>query len=162
MQNAKDTFYVSLRDRLAVLNAGRVVVLRGSTRPAVVAVENELESRAAEPLDAFLLRWTRHASDCTEPMPLDSAQCEIRYRTRGTAEMAGMDRGRTLAALDAELSSLLLPARAAKQNFSTDPVMAMATNIFWSTPEFGPATLEDGTLWRAVTVTVFAPREAGE
>ena len=33
MQNAKDTFYVTLRDRLAAVNPARTMVVRGVTRP---------------------------------------------------------------------------------------------------------------------------------
>ena len=33
MQNAKDTFYMTLRDRLAAVNPARTMVLRGVTRP---------------------------------------------------------------------------------------------------------------------------------
>ena len=44
MQNAKDTFYVTLRDRLAAVNPARTMVLRGVTRPGVLVEENELAS----------------------------------------------------------------------------------------------------------------------
>ena len=57
MQNAKDTFYVTLRDRLAALNPARTMVVRGVTRPGVLVEENELVS-AYEPVDVFCLRWT--------------------------------------------------------------------------------------------------------
>ncbi len=161
MQNAKDTFYTTLRSRLATLNSERTVVVRGATRPAVLVVENELEA-TTEPHDTFLLHWTDEAADRTEPMPLDRATCQVRYTTRGTAELAGLDRGRVLAAMDVELRNILLPSLAQKQNFEGDTAVTMATNIFWSSPEFGGAELKDGTITRAATVTVFALREVGE
>ncbi len=55
MQNARDTFYVTLRDRLAAVNPARTIVLRGVTRPGVLVEENELVS-AYQPVDAFCLR----------------------------------------------------------------------------------------------------------
>ncbi len=57
MQNARDTFYVTLRDRLAAINPGRTMVLRGVTRPGVLVEENELVS-AFQPVNAFCLHWT--------------------------------------------------------------------------------------------------------
>ena len=36
MQNAKDTFYLTLQSRLAALNPSRTVVLRGVVRPATL------------------------------------------------------------------------------------------------------------------------------
>ena len=45
MQSAKDTFYVTLRDRLAALNPARTVVVRGMVRPGVLVEENELARR---------------------------------------------------------------------------------------------------------------------
>jgi hypothetical protein len=47
MQNARDTFYVRLRDRLAAVNPARTMVLRGVTRPGVLVEENELASASA-------------------------------------------------------------------------------------------------------------------
>jgi hypothetical protein len=42
MQRAKDTFYITLRDRIAALNPARTVLVRGVVRPAVLVEENEL------------------------------------------------------------------------------------------------------------------------
>ncbi len=52
MQNAKDTFYVTLQARLAALNPARTMVLRGVTRPGVQVEENELTT-AYDPTDVF-------------------------------------------------------------------------------------------------------------
>ena len=38
----------------------------------------------------------------------------------------------------------------------------LATNVFWSTPEWSAAELKDGTLARSVTTTLFSLREASE
>ena len=42
MQNAKDTFYVTLQSRLAALNPARTIVVRGVVRPGTLVEENEL------------------------------------------------------------------------------------------------------------------------
>ena len=162
MQNAKDTFYLLLRDRLAALNSERTVVLRAAVRPAVIAVENELDGEGSEPRDAFLLRWTAHATDASEPLPLDSARCVIRYTTHGTPELSGMDRGRVLDAMDGELAAMLQPGVAPKQSFTLDSPVTMATSIFWSAPEWSAVESKPGWLSRTVSVTVFSLREAGE
>src|SRR5437763_1818729 len=102
MQRARDTFYMTLRERLAGLNPARTVVVRGATRPGVLVEENELAS-AFEPVDAFRLRWTGLKVDSQGEMPLVAMTCEIRYATDGSAGNGGMDRGRLLAGMDAEL-----------------------------------------------------------
>ena len=55
MQNAKDTFYLTLQGRLAVLNPARTMVVRGVLRPGTLVDENELPT-AFVPLDAFRLQ----------------------------------------------------------------------------------------------------------
>ncbi len=162
MQNAKDTFYLFLRDRLALANPERTIAVRGSVRPAVIVVENELDAEGSEPFEAFLLRWTDRATDWSEPLPLDSACCIVRYTTQGTPELSGMDRGRVMDAMDNELNIMLQPGSTQKQDFTGDSPAAMQTFIFWSAPEFRAAELKDGTLTRTASVTVFALREAGE
>lgn len=162
MQNAKDSVYTALRDRLAGLNPSRTIVLRGAIRPAVVVAENELDAAMTDPLEAFALLWKDAAIDPTEPLPLHTLHCDVRYATRGTPEMAGVDRGRVLAAMDRELVAMLQPAIAPKKDYTTDPASAMQTTVWWSVPAFGPAALKDGTLTRIVTFSVFAVQEAGE
>ncbi len=95
MQNARDTFYVTLRDRLAAVNPARTMVLRGVTRPGVLVEENELAS-AYQPVDAFCLRWTGLSVDAKGSLPLVTMVCEIRYATDGDSGNGGMDRGRLL------------------------------------------------------------------
>lgn len=162
MQNAMDTFYLQLRSRLVTVNPERTTVIRGSTRPAVLVAENELETTASTPLDTFLLQWTARAEDRTEPLPLHSATCVITYRTRGTAELNGMDRDRVLHAMDKELNRMLQPCSAAKQDVTGDTPVTLQTNIFWSAPVWSTAERKDGTLMRSAEITVFSLQEAGE
>jgi hypothetical protein len=161
MQNAKDTFYLTLRDRLATLNPGRTLVLRGVVRPASLVEENELSS-VNQTLDAFCLRWT--ALGIHAPGIL-SMQCEIRYRTEGSTGSGGMDRGRLLSAMDGELIAAVntAPQNAPKRTFATaTSAITTGTNLFWGNVQFVPATVEAERIGRVATVEVFAYQEAGE
>lgn len=163
MQNAKDTFYMTLQARLAAVNPSRTMVVRGVTRPAVLVKENELPSDAV-PVDAFRLRWTGLKLDAQAALPLVTMSCEIRYATDGNAGNGGMDRGRLLAAMDAELSSALAttPRCAVKTSYATAPPTILATNIFWGEATFAPALATDERLERVATIEVFCCQEAGE
>lgn len=160
-QNAKDTFYVTLRDRLAALNADRTVVVQGATRPAVAVAENEISlGTGTDPVNAFVLRWAGFAVDTSDGLPLLKAQCEISFATEGSAEMAGMDRGRTLSAMGEEMCGMLHPATVPKQSFAVSPAVTLATQVFWDAPVFGPVKETADRIGRVVTVEVFAWKEA--
>lgn len=167
MQNAKDTFYTTLQGRLAALNPARTIVVRGLTRPATLVTENELPT-AALPTGTFSLAWTKLAVQNASPLPWVTLECAITYATDGSPSSAGMDRGRQLAAMDAELAAALAaePRAVPKLNFSqaaADVASAtMATNIFWADPDFGDAIVSAERLIRTATVQVFAYQEAGE
>jgi hypothetical protein len=167
MQNAKDTFYTTLQSRLAALNPARQIVVRGELRPATLVDENELPS-AWIPVDAFRLQWTKLQVTSASPLPWVAMECVIHYATDGTPGSGGMDRGRLLAALDAELASALTtaPHTVPKMNYAAaGPGVApttMATNIFWADPVFGATSATDERLERSATVQVFAYQEAGE
>lgn len=167
MQNAKDTFYLTLQQRLTAINPTRTVVIRGHRRPGTLVTENEMPT-AQVPLDAFRLAWTALSIDRTGALPLVTMQCEVAYATDGTHALAGMDRGRLLAAMDAELAQALAqsPQSAPKLDCTqTDSGAApapMQTSIFWAAPAFGPVKAIGERLERTVTIDVFAYQEAGE
>ncbi len=165
MQNAKDTFYTTLRDRLAAVNPARTIVVRGVTRPAVLVEENERASDAV-PADAFRLRWAGLKVDASSSaLPLVSMGCEIRYATDGNAGNGGMDRGRLLAEMDAELVAVirLSPQTVGKVSYSaTAPPVALGTNVFWGDVTFGGVIVTGERLERLATVEVFCYQEAGE
>jgi len=164
MQNAKDTFYLAMQARLATLNPARTIVVRGLARPGTLVEENELPS-AWVPTDAFRLHWTGLRVDSVAPLALVALQCEIRYATDGSSGNGGMDRGRLLAAMDAELAQALgtEPRSVPKRNYaSRQSATAMGTNVFWADPVFGAAATVGERLERTVTVEVFAYQEAGE
>ena len=169
MQNARDTFYVTLRDRLAAVNPARTMVLRGVMRPGVLVEENELAS-ATMPVNAFCLQWTGLTVDAQGTLPLVTMACEIRYATDGDSGNGGMDRGRLLSGMDAELTAAVSasPQNTTKMNYvgaaggSGLPPVAMATNVFWSDVIFGAAVVNGERLERVATVEVFSYQEAGE
>jgi hypothetical protein len=163
MQHAKDTFYITLRDRIAALNPARTMVVRGISRPAVLAEENELPS-ANEQLDTFRVRWTDLEVDSRGGQPLATMRCEIHYTTAGNSGNGGMDRGRLLATMDAELSAAVsqTPQRATKTNYTAAGASAMQTKVFWGDVAFSAAQTKDERLERVATVKVFSYQEAGE
>jgi hypothetical protein len=95
MQNAQNTFYITLRNRLAALNPNRTTYLRGITRPGMLVESNELVT-AQPPSDVFVLRWLGLQSDPYLPSVLMQMECEIKYMTEGTTANIGMDRGTLL------------------------------------------------------------------
>jgi hypothetical protein len=167
MQNAKDTFYVTLQSRLAALNPARTIIVRGVVRSGTLVEENELPSAVA-PMDAFRLQWTGLQVNREAPLPLVTMECSIQYATDGTAGNGGMDRGRLLAGMDAELAAALgaEPHTVGKKNYSAAGVgvaaTAMGTNVFWADPIFGVATTIGERVERSVTVQVFAYQEVGD
>jgi len=167
MQNAKDTFYAMLQGRLAAINPARTIVVRGLVRPGTLVDENELPT-AALATDVFHLRWTGLQVDRTSSLPLAAMECSILYATDGTSGNGGMDRGRLLAAMDAELASALgaAPHSTVKSNYAAAGVgvapVAMGTDIFWGDPVFGAVGAVGERLQRTVSFPVYAYEEAGE
>jgi hypothetical protein len=168
MQNAKDTFYITLRDRVAALNPARTVLVRGQSRPGVLVEENELAAApgsSKDPQDAFRLRWTGTSVDPHGPLPLVTLRCEILYATAGNSGNGGMDRGRLLSAMDAELAAAVNagPQHAVKTNYTASSGPAtMHTSIFWGDLAFSAAEIDGELLQRTATVDVFSYQEAGE
>ena len=157
---------MSLCAKIAALNPARTAVIRGVTRPGVLVEENELTTAAVSP-DVFRLRWTGAAVDANSPMPLVKMQCQILYCTDGNSGNGGMDRGRLLAAMDAELAAAVgaAPHHAAKMNYATaqgGSAASMATNIFWGDVVFGDVKVEGERVERTAKVEVFSYQEAGE
>ena len=161
MQNAQNTFYITLRNRLATLNPNRTIKLRGVTRPGILVESNELA--IAEPYsDVFILRWLGLHADPYLPELLQQMECEVEYLTEGTSTNLGMDRGQMLAEMDAELTALLSPNAATKLNYAQTPPTEMETQVFWTEATFKPVKVVRDRLLRAATVFVFSYQEPGE
>jgi hypothetical protein len=161
MQNAKDTFYITLRSRLATVNPARTMTLRAVSRPGILVSEAEAPTPQTI-LDAFALNWTGMQADLRLSAILAQMTCEIQYSTAGTQGNAGLDRGRALEELDYEVLKLLYPYSAQKMNYAQNPAATMETMVFWSEPEFGPVVTARDRLTRTVKVTVFAFQEQGK
>lgn len=163
MQHARDTFYVTLRDRLAVLNPERTLVVRGLSRPGVLVSDNELVSAQMLP-DVFCLYWTALAVEPRGALPLATMECEVRYVTDGSADVGGMDRGQLLAGMDAELVAALTaePRHVPKTNYGNTPPTMEGSDVFWNGPTFKPAVASAERLVRTATVEVWCYLEAGE
>jgi hypothetical protein len=158
MQNAKNTFYLTLRDRLAVANPARTISLAGITRPGILVEENEVPV-AQMPSDTFVLRWTGTVINTYMPSALQAFTCEICYWTRGSDTNMDMDRGALLTTMDAELASILQPPNVQKLTVSGSTNLPMNTNIFWLDPVYGPTKRDGERLTRSATVQVFSLQE---
>jgi hypothetical protein len=141
MQFAKDSFYMALQSRLAALNPLRTVTLNGAQRPAIIVVENEYPNAAQRWPHAFYLEWGAAKALDGGGTPLVLMTCSIVYYASGTLQ-SGIDRGRTLGELDAELLSICRPAHTEKRDYSQSPSADLGTGVFWTLPQFDvPALL---------------------
>ncbi len=167
MQNAKDTFYQVLRERLMSVNPERTVDVRGIPRPALLVDENELLPIPALP-ECFHLRWGAETVEANGALASVTLVCEIAYATAGTAANGGMDRGRALAAMDGELLNMAgqAPQNAVKNDYSAlasgGAAMAMPTRIWWGDVAFGALKVERDRMARTATVAVHSYQEVGE
>ena len=161
MQNAKDSFYMALRTRLATINPQRTILLRGATRHGILVEEAEAPF-AQLPSDVFVLRWAGLGTDLDLPSTMAAAQCEILYRTAGTQSFGGLDRGRALTQMDEELLAMLQPFHTPKMNYEATPPAALLTQVFWDEPVFAPVVTQRDVLSRSATVVVYSYQEQGE
>lgn len=161
MQNAKDSFYLALRTRLAAINPERTVLLRGVLRPGILVEEAEAPS-AQLPMDAFVVRWLGLGIDVELSAAMVAEECEILYSTCGTQAFGGLDRGRMLSAMDAEIIAMLQPFNTSKFNYSVQPAVPMQTQIFWDEPTFTPINVQRDRLSRSVRVMLYSYQEQGE
>ena len=128
MQNAKDSFYMALRNRLAVINPDRTILLRGPVRPGIVVEEAEAPFSPL-PSDVFVLRWVGLGIDTDLASTIAAEECEILYQTCGTQSFGGLDRGRALSEMDEELVAILQPYYTPKLNYTPTPPAAMLTQV---------------------------------
>jgi hypothetical protein len=161
MQNAKDSFYVALRARLAAINPERTILLRAVVRPGILVEEAEAPFNQM-PADVFVLRWLGLGVDCELPSTMVAEEVEILYSTLGTQSFGGLDRGRALSAMDEELVGMLTPPWTPKLNYAAQPAAPMLTNVFWDEPVIGQITAARDRLSRTTRVMVYSYQESGE
>jgi hypothetical protein len=161
MQNAKDSFYMALRTRLVSINPERTILLRGSVRPGILVEEAEAPFSQL-PSDVFVLRWLGLGVDVDLASAMAAAECEILYQACGTQSFGGLDRGRSLSAMDEELVAMLQPFSTPKLNYIATPPAAMLTNVFWDEPALTPLVTQRDQLSRSAKVMVYSYQEQGE
>jgi hypothetical protein len=161
MQNAKDSFYMALRSRLASLNPERTLLIRGALRPGIIVEEAEAPFSQL-PSDVFILRWLGFGADPEFASTLVAQECEIFYQTCGSQCFGGLDRGRKLSAMDAELVSMLDPCSTPKFSYAAQPPTSLLTQVFWNAPAFAPAVTQRDRVSRSAKVSVFSYLEQGE
>jgi len=161
MQNAKDSFYMALRTRLATLNPNRAILLRGAERPGILVEEAEAPFSQL-PDDVYILRWLSLGIDVDLSQTMAAQECEIIYQTCGSQGFGGLDRGRLLSAMDEEITSMLRPFCTQKFNYMLTPPTQMQTQIFWDEPIVGPIVTQRDRLTRSVKVLVYSYQEQGE
>jgi hypothetical protein len=161
MQNAKDSFYMALRNRLTIINPERTILLRGAVRPGIVV--EEAEAPFSQPLnDVFILRWLGLGVDMDIGSTMAAEECEIAFQTCGTQSFGGLDRGRVLSGMGEELVAMLQPLYTPKLNYTTIPPAAMLTKVFWDEPGFGQVVAQRDQLSRLARVTIYSYQEQGE
>jgi len=161
MQNAKDSFYMALRNRLAALNPERTILVRGAVRPGMVVEEAEAPFPQL-PSDVYVVRWLGMGVDVDLASSLVVEEVEILYSTCGSQSFGGLDRGRALSAMDSEVLALLQPFHTPKVNYALSPPVQMLTQVFWDEPVFTPCVTHRDRLGRSVKVMVYSYQEQGE
>jgi hypothetical protein len=156
MQPTKDSFYVTLRDRLVAVDPNRTIMLDGATRPAIVVAENEPPGTPPTLCDAFYLYW-----GAARPVPqsgtgtLMEMECVISYRTKGSDASGNLDRGRDLASLDNDILAICAPPNAHKCDYSTGTPCDLGSALFWMPPVFSALVNAPPYVGREASVTVF-------
>jgi hypothetical protein len=161
MQNAKDSFYMALRNRLAALNPERTILVRGAVRPGMVVEEAEAPFPQL-PSEVYVVRWLGMGVDVDLASSLVVEEVEILYSTCGSQSFGGLDRGRALSAMDSEVLALLQPFHTPKVNYALSPPVQMLTQVFWDEPVFTPCVTQRDRLGRSVKVMVYSYQEQGE
>jgi len=155
MQATKDTFYITLRDRLVEVDPELTVVIEGATRPAIVVVENEPPTAQPPQNDAFYLHWGAVHPVRPASSTLMAMECTLNYTCCGESDSGGVDRGRDLGALDADLLAICAPAQAHKNDYSSGSPVDLGSYIFWSVRKLEVLRVEAKQVGRQAQVTVF-------
>lgn len=161
MQNAKDSFYLTMRSRLTTINPERIVLLRGSLRPGILLEDAEAPF-AQPPSDVFIVRWLGVGAELQLPSTMIALECEFFYCTSGSQAFGGLDRGRSMTTMDRELLAMLQPLSTPKLNYSVQPPAPLKTRIFWDEPAFAPITALRDRLSRTARVMLYSYEEQSE
>ena len=138
MQAAKDSFYMALRERLAALNPGRVIVVEGVERPAIIVRENMEPQFTAMQSGAYYIDWG-NVRIAEAMRPVLGIECAIWYSAEGSTG-TGVDRGRLLAQMDEELLHICTPPYTAMRDYAQSPSVDLGAGVFWTMPELKDVT----------------------
>ena len=138
MQAAKDSFFMTLRERLAALNPARTVVIDGVAQPGILVREN-MEPRFTEALPEIFYVDFGELLVAETSRPILGVDCRIWYASEGTTGGSGVDRGRTLAEMDLELMRICTPAHTQMLDYSQVPAADLGAGVFWTVPQLGNA-----------------------
>ncbi|MFY9647036.1 MAG: hypothetical protein WAK29_17790 [Terriglobales bacterium] len=137
MQAAKDSFYMALRARLAALNPLRTILIDGASVPAILVRENmEPQFKEAQQGVFYVDFGEILIAESTRPML--GLDCHIWYASEGSGG-TGVDRGRMLAEMDAELLEICDPPHTEMVDYSQTPTVDLGSGIFWTVPVLGNA-----------------------
>lgn len=159
MQATKDTFYMTLCERLETVNPQRTATIAGVLRPALLAIENERAGVEDQVNECFCLKWGA-AAPVQKDAPLYAVECVVSYRTIGTQERAFADLGRRLGAMDADLAAICEPRRARKFDYTCTPATELDSDVFWSSPVYADAEMDGAALKRNAKLNVYFFPEA--
>lgn len=137
MQFAKDSFYLVLRDRLAVLNPARTTTIAGVSRAAILVAENEPVTATPPVANTFYLDWEapRVIHNDIGRIALLAMDCVISFEAESGTQ-AAVDRGRLLAQLTSELLTICSPPQTPKGDFTQSPSVDLGTTVFWTVLRF--------------------------
>lgn len=155
MQATKDTFYLTLRDRLATAYPGRTVTIDGITRAAMAVAENEKPSVTPRQHDAFYLEWGDVQPVRPAISTLMALSCTISYQSSGTEVNGGRDRGRNIAELESELIAICSPTAVQKYDYTGPQPADLGSTIFWTAPTFRKTKAGAGMIAGEASVTVY-------
>jgi hypothetical protein len=155
MQATKDSFYLTLRDRLAQAYPARTITVDGITRPAIVVVENDKPSVTARQHDASYLEWGEAHALRPAISTLMAMACTVSFASAGTEQNGGLDRGRTLGELQSELLGVCSPAVTRKNDYTSGNPADLGSNVFWTPPAFRPAKASPECVGGEASLTVY-------
>jgi hypothetical protein len=155
MQATKDSFYITLRDRLAEIDPTLTIEIDGATRPAIVVLENEPTHPVTLEDNVFYIEWGGVRSVHPESSTLAAMDCVITYSAAGQVETGGVSRGRKLAALDADLLAICMPGQTHKYDYSSGTPVELGSYIFWLAPEIKPGKTDPLRVTRNAYLTIF-------
>jgi hypothetical protein len=162
MQATKDSFYLTLRDRLAQAYPARTITVDGITRPAIVVVENDKPSVMAQQHDALYLEWGEARAVRPAISTLMAMVCTMSYESAGTEQNGGLDRGRMLCELECELLDVCSPAATEKNDYTSGAAMDLGSTIFWTQPTFRPAKTVPECVAGEASITVYSYPEVNQ